>query len=309
VAGRTKFAAKSADPEKMLHFLGAAFDDYLAARTLLRSGLLVQGAVLASTSIEKYCKTILAFRGNECPGHLKAAHWRCLRNFDAEVYAKLNEQFFGFLQKAYDLRYPDSLSLGYNIVIRSREVLAELDRTVLQLHPRFNIVRRDGTHGFTKYDDMLQVADGRLVEDNHVLRAEDRQEFIARENQLVYECRKISAGPLMEAQYLMAPARSDGLFMREGFREAGDGKNFSLSAEPTDRRVASAICEKCGNTWKEGIKVAGKTLIFDRPPVGRFRVQSVGRMSVRLLFDICERCEPEQISKIRREAASRRAAP
>ena len=43
--------------------------------------------------------------------------------------------------------------------------------------------------------------------------------------------------------------------------------------------------------------MAGKTLIFDRPPVGRFRVQSVGRMSVRLLFDICERCEPEQISR------------
>ena len=144
------------------------------------------------------------------------------------MYANLNEQFFGFLQKAYDLRYPDSLSRGYNIVIRSREVLAELDHTVLQLHPRFNIVRADGMPGFTRYDDMVHVADGRLVDDNHALHAEERQEFISRENQLVYECRKISAGPLMEAQYLMAPARSDGLFMREGFREAGDGKNFRV---------------------------------------------------------------------------------
>ena len=63
MARKTKFAAKSADPEKMLHFLGAAFDDYIAARTLLRSGLLVQGAVLASTSIRSTARRSWHFAG------------------------------------------------------------------------------------------------------------------------------------------------------------------------------------------------------------------------------------------------------
>ena len=64
-------AAKSAKPLKIIDFLQAAFDDYIAARVLIRAGLLPQGAILASTAIEKYCKTVLAFQGQSNPGHLK----------------------------------------------------------------------------------------------------------------------------------------------------------------------------------------------------------------------------------------------
>jgi hypothetical protein len=306
---RTKIA-KSADPAKMLQFLGAAFDDYLGARVLLRSDLLVQGAVLASTAIEKYCKTVLAFRGNESPGHLKPAHWRCLRNFDAQVYATFNEEFFELLQKAYALRYPDSLPIGYNIVIRARELLAELDHTVLTLHPRFNVTRSEGTRTPTRYDEMVREGDPRLVEDNHFIRGEKREAFITRDNQAVYECRRITAGPLMEIHYTMAPQPSDGAFMREGFREQGDGKTFLSSAEPGQELVVPTTCEKCGKSWTERIKLAGQKMTFlDRPPAAAIRVVSDGKSarSVRLLFAMCEECEPERIAQIRKEAASRSA--
>ncbi|MDD4900826.1 MAG: hypothetical protein PHS62_01775 [Patescibacteria group bacterium] len=39
-------------------WLSLADNDYLAARTLIRRGLLVQGAILSNSAIEKYLKTV-----------------------------------------------------------------------------------------------------------------------------------------------------------------------------------------------------------------------------------------------------------
>ena len=210
------------------------------------------------------------------------------------------------------MRYPDSLPRGYNIVIRSREVLAELDRTVLTLHPKFKVARADGIQTATRYEEMLREAEPRLVEDNYVIAGGDRETFITRDNQLVYECRRVAAGALIEFHYTMAPQPSDGAFMREGFREQGDGKNFHLSVEPSQQLAATAICEKCASSWKERIKVAGNKLTFlDRPPAATFKVESDGKSAntVRLLFAICEQCEPERIAEVRRHAVDRKAAP
>lgn len=66
-------------------FLDVAYKDYVAARVLLLADLLPQGAVLASTAIEKYIKAILAFRGNVSHGHLKAAQFNALKNFDPQL--------------------------------------------------------------------------------------------------------------------------------------------------------------------------------------------------------------------------------
>ena len=63
----------SSDPT-VIEFLGAAFDDYLAARVLLLTRLPLQGAVLASTAIEKYLKAVLAFRRQKRRVHLHPDH-------------------------------------------------------------------------------------------------------------------------------------------------------------------------------------------------------------------------------------------
>ena len=65
----------SSDPT-VIEFLGAAFDDYLAARVLLLTRLPLQGAVLASTAIEKYLKAVLAFRRQKRRVHLHPDHWK-----------------------------------------------------------------------------------------------------------------------------------------------------------------------------------------------------------------------------------------
>ena len=90
-------------------FLNIAYKDYLAARVLFNAQLPVQGAVLASTAVEKYFKAILAFHGNECGGHLKKAHFNAVKNFEAQLSAAFNVEFITFLQHAYCLRYQDDL--------------------------------------------------------------------------------------------------------------------------------------------------------------------------------------------------------
>jgi HEPN domain. len=120
-------AARSADLPRLKAFLAAAFNDYIAARVLLSNALPLQGAIQASTAIEKYLKVFLEFRGNSSKGHLKRAHLNAVRNFAPDLWKTFNEEFFLLCQKVYDLRYPDSLPAGYNVVIAGREFLAELD--------------------------------------------------------------------------------------------------------------------------------------------------------------------------------------
>jgi hypothetical protein len=71
--------------------LDIAYKDCLAARVLLNAHLLLQGAVLASTAIEKYFKAVLAFRGHQSHGHLKKAHINAAKNFDARLASVLND--------------------------------------------------------------------------------------------------------------------------------------------------------------------------------------------------------------------------
>jgi hypothetical protein len=304
VTKQAKTAAKSANHRAISDFLWAAFDDYLASRVLIRSRLLIQGAVLASTAIEKYCKAVLAFRGNVSPGHLKTAHWKCLENFDPTLYATFNKEFFVFLQKCYELRYPDSLPSGFNIVIRSRELLAELDFTALSIEQRFQFRRADSDATVsTLFDELRSRKDERLVDENYLLSNEDRETFIACDSQFVYECRRLAGGVLLRAFYTTPPASSDGKFMREGMRPKGDGKSYEFASTPGE--AIKAICERCGKAWKERLQFQGNQLTFlDRAPAAGFflvRDKSTGEVT-ELRFTMCEDCEPEKIADVRRKA-------
>ncbi|MGD0100880.1 MAG: hypothetical protein ABSC60_11085 [Acidobacteriota bacterium] len=297
--------SKSANLTSIQLFLLAAFDDYLSARVLIRYQQLVQAAVLASTAIEKYCKAILAFRGNSSSGHLKNEHWNCLKNFDPGLYSTFNEKFFMFLQKCYELRYPDALPDGYNLVIRSRELLAELDHTAISIEEKFSASRKNTEQ--KNLFKILQVKnDERLIWNNHKLNKEDRFAFIARDNQHVYECRMI-AGSLVHFSYITLPMASDGNFMREGLIPAGnDGRSFTVSSEPGMEKIVDAVCEKCGKAWNERLLLQHKLVKFlDHAPAAHFGLErdaDTGEV-LRVLSSICENCEPEKIAEVIKRAA------
>jgi hypothetical protein len=202
----------------MQGFLHDAYTDYVAARVLLLGGLLKQAAVLSSTAIEKCAKAVLAMRGNPVKRqHLKAAHWTALEK-EENFGDKLNRDFVELNQTAYHLRYSDNLPIGFNIVIASREFLAELDHSVLTVLScyKFDV---NGSWRPSGYESGIKNQDKNLFSENHLLSRESPDTFIKARPQFVYEVRRHTTG-LFEATYITEkPAKVNG-FGRQGLRVA-----------------------------------------------------------------------------------------
>jgi hypothetical protein len=213
---RPKHLKRSEYGPATAQFLDIAYKDYLAARVLINAGLLVQGAILGSTAVEKYFKAILAFRGQQSHGHLKKAHIEAAKNFDTRLARILNDEFLRLLQRAYDLRYLDDLEVDFNLVIASREFLAELDFTACMFQDSFTL-KKDNSEVVQDYHQHKRQQDARLVLNNFIFMGIDKQKFISAEPQLVYEVRNCKLRGLMEAIYLAVPSESDGRFMRPAY--------------------------------------------------------------------------------------------
>lgn len=214
-------------------FISDSINDYVAARVLLLSGLLQQGAILGSTSIEKACKAILAFHGNESRGHLKKAHWNAVKNFDKNLWAQLKHDFLELNRKAYLLRYTDDLPVDFNIVIAQREYLAELDHTIISLVQGFGFQTEVSEQG-TKFTQLLTGEDSRLLAENHVLSQKPKSEFIYSLPQQIYELRYVPLFGPVEVSYSSIKPAKQASFTRPGniFRREGKMHHYELSHYP-----------------------------------------------------------------------------
>ena len=201
---------------KVKTFLSDSLDDYIASRVLFLSNLPQQAAILSSTAIEKCFKAILAFNGNESHGHLKSAHWKAVKNFNKNLFDKLNLDFLELNRKAYQLRYTDDLPIDFNLVIATREFLAELDHTFILIHELFTV---DGDkERKTKFQSLISTQDLRLIAENHVLLGTDKASFIYDSPQFIYEVRKPkNRDGLLESLYTSATKPEETSFLRTGF--------------------------------------------------------------------------------------------
>ena len=227
-----KHTDKAENLIKIGQFLDLGYKDYIGARVLLMSGLLLQGAILGSTAVEKYLKAILAFKGNVSHGHLKTAHINAAKNFDSRLEKMLNDKFLLLLQRVYEMRYIDSLSVDFNVVIAYREFLAELDFTCQMLHESFKL-NINGAQVVSSYHIARDQKDELLCTDNFVANNLSKQGFIGAEDQQVYEARLCRYRGLIEISYTSAARVSDGDFTREGMRNMDDtGASFMVSLAP-----------------------------------------------------------------------------
>ena len=150
--------------EKIVDWLRWADGDYIAARQLLLDGLLVQGAALSNTAIEKYFKTIFLIaqapppKTHDVPKLLHKLQER-------GVALNLNEDYIALLFKLYKLRYPDELEKGFSVAIDRTRMLTELDRSVFEIRKGFNIVGPFGPIDST-VEEFLKRGDGRLLTKN-----------------------------------------------------------------------------------------------------------------------------------------------
>ena len=197
--------------------MSGSLDDYIAARVLFLSNLPQQAAILSSTAIEKSFKAILAFNGNESHGHLQSAHWKAVKNFNKDLFSMLNLDFLELNRKAYSLRYTDDLPIEFNLVIATREFLAELDHTFILIHRVFKI-DGDGKESKTKFQSLIFQQDPRIFSENHVLLDTDKDTFIYQKPQFIYEVRKPkNRDGLLESTYISAAKPTVPGFLRDGF--------------------------------------------------------------------------------------------
>ena len=232
--------------KKVLSFLRDSFNDYIAARVLFRAQLPQQAAILSSTALEKCVKAMLAIQGNESHGHLKAAHRNFLRNFNPRLYAELNDDFLALNQKVYALRYTDDLPIDFNLVIASREFLAEMDFTIASMFSCFSM-QQGKRHIETPYQIAVRTKDERLVLDNHVLSKVPAEFFTYAEPQFVYEVRNQETRGLMEVTYVAnGPPKRAG-FLRPGWVPRDSvGAEFDLAFGTPKLREAEVSTEDAG---------------------------------------------------------------
>ena len=193
------------------HWLKWADSDYLAARHLLLGSMVVQGAILANTAIEKYLKALYAHLGLSIPRSHNVQALYCELTTSGKSTTVLNDSFLSILPKAYDLRYPDELPDGFNIAINQIKLLAELDRTVFAITNSF--VFTEGT-----VDLVLARAakhgDERFLTKNVVLRAQQTKDCFATDSRS-FEFR-IQKPLIINFEYLSPNVADDGLFDQIG---------------------------------------------------------------------------------------------
>jgi HEPN domain-containing protein len=193
-----------------------ADQDYVAARTLLLKGLLVQGCGLANTAVEKYFKAVLVISGSSFPrgfqGHDVVHLYEKL--LSAGIDRGLNMDFLRMLVKAYRMRYPDDLEHGFNIVLQRVKILAELDATVHAIRKGFQF-RQQGGDRANSLEALVEKKNEQLLDRNHIYGSE-RAELFAGAT-MVYEARVLRSG-ILEVEYEAQRVTDDGQFDIEGLK-------------------------------------------------------------------------------------------
>jgi hypothetical protein len=224
---------QKAHVRKVVDFMNDGFHDYIAARVLLNAGLLQQGAVLASTAIEKYFKAVMATRGMESHGHLKTAHWNSVRDLEPALFSQIDGDFLQLCKKCYDLRYTEQLSNSFNAVIAQREFLAELDATVALIEDSVVRASGDGKEVVTRYQLMKRENNARIWANNHVLSQSVKEAFIYSDNQLIHEIRQGTHGGLMDVTYISHEIPTDKSMMRLALvRDQSNTLSYTMSHKP-----------------------------------------------------------------------------
>jgi HEPN domain-containing protein len=205
-----------------LDWLSWGDSDYVAARRLLLDDLLVQGAALANTALEKYLKAVFAISQQRIPRiHDPLRLYVEIKSAGGTL--SLDESFLALLVKAYDLRYPDDLEPGYNIVLTQAAILNALDESVFELNGRFRFERSDSRPVHRLLDHLIETKDPRVLTKNTALKTLTKNELLGGQSS-VFEMRMLPNGVRLEAHY-----STEGIADPRFDREALVPKNNSSS--------------------------------------------------------------------------------
>lgn len=210
----------------ILHWLTWADNDYLASRRLLLDGLLVQGASLANTAIEKYLKALIVFQNKEVArGHNPTALYKEVKKNSS---LQLDEAFLGLLEKSYRMRYPDDLEDGYNIVLSQALFLDALDQSVKSITDRIAIKKNEGETVKRKLDLLIEQRASQLFFKNTAF-GNITKDVLLSQPSLVFECRFLHRNYL-GAEYVTEKI-ADAVFGKDAFVQKSY-RDFQLAYTP-----------------------------------------------------------------------------
>ena len=206
------------DIAKSMTYINLGFKDYIAARVLINNGLLIQGATLASTSIEKYFKAILTLNKITSKKHLNNELCTKLRQIDSDLYNTFSESFLNFLIKCYKLRYIDDAPNEFSLVIIQYPLLAELDFTISKIEKKLNIFK-DGKKLELGYRQVWNAKTSEFTKDNYIFLGISKGNFIETHESKVH-CLRLDPNfgiqrAVIETSYTAAKQPHDGDFSRE----------------------------------------------------------------------------------------------
>lgn len=224
---------------EIIVWLGLADDDYLAARTLLRQGLVVPGSILSASAIEKYLKTVHLIHNKPFETFGKKAHdvYHLYKNLEDHLYKEkpLNESYLRALNKAFRLRYPDRLEKEFSIALHQGKMLVGLDETVFKIRNR---IKFQGAERPFKFDLMIKENDPHLMQGNYAFGIAKRGEAFS-QPLVWYEMRVLENGAWLQV-YNPSTATDDNEYNLDGLRHGDSDKQFILQApalDPTTKEI------------------------------------------------------------------------
>jgi len=159
------------------------YRDYIAARFLLNNNLLIQGATLSCTAIEKYLKALLIAHGFKRKIHIEK--WKeiknCLNLKGIDLFDELDLNFLKLLGNVYKLRYYDRVNNSVCYGFIKWQFLAELDYTVNLIESRTTFTYESGTIWDSPYKSALKGKNDILYLENYVLNEQNKKEYMERE--------------------------------------------------------------------------------------------------------------------------------
>ena len=217
-------------------YVTLGYKDYVAARSLLRGGHLLQGVTVASTAVKKYLKAVLLVFGARGRGHLDhPGLWTLFQSSGADLVGVLNHEFIHFLGRAYRLRYVDDLKADINLGIEQYKVLAELDFTISAIEGRLTLQRGEEPEVGSVYQIALKSNEPALCDDNYVRLGIDKRTFVERRQKLyaVYVTRSMV---FVEVERQDITAHNDGVFSKPEVHVDGDQVTLTFSG-PVDHML------------------------------------------------------------------------
>lgn len=193
-------------------FKAGGYRDYTSARILYLNDMLLEGTVLASTAVEKYIKSVMAYFGKKKYFHLdKAGILDQIDDMDPRILEGIDRDYLSLLGKVYKSRYYDDMPDGQAFGLHKNKMLAELDYSVIALDDRVRILQ-DGIV-ISGIISAMKSGQQEICKENYMYRDRDKKRFVEQYSYAQFVIVK-EGGGLMEVVHPCSKAKLDDSFNR-----------------------------------------------------------------------------------------------